>query len=76
MDKHIFTITFRGTFHIGLWNNLIRFLYDNKIKYWTKSVLAPTPDDCGLPQYYERLYFISDRMIHFDIKGLNKVIKI
>jgi hypothetical protein len=57
---------------MNLWNNLIRFLYNNKIKYWTDCRLSPTPDDCGLPQYYDRLFFITEKTIHFDIKGLHK----
>lgn len=65
MIKHIHSVTYRGSFPIGTWNKLIKFLYDNKIPYITKSNLSPTRDDAGLNKWYERIIFIYDKHIPY-----------
>ena len=54
---HIHIITYRGTLPFNTYNRLIKFLYDNKIKYITQSKLSPTRDDAGLDKYYDRVIF-------------------
>jgi phage antirepressor YoqD-like protein len=66
MNKHIHIITFRGCFPIDIWNRLIKFLYDNGIKYKTKSEISPTRDDAGLLKYYERVIFQYDKYIPYE----------
>ena len=69
--KHYYQITFRGTLDLGRWNSLLRWLYDNGIEYKCESKLSPTRDDAGLPKYFDRVSFSSERKIHFDFSGYN-----
>lgn len=64
--KHLHIITYRGCFPIDTWNKLIKFLYDNKIPYKTKSFCSPTRDDAGLNKWYERVYFVYDKYIPYN----------
>ena len=66
--KHLHIITFRGALDLAQWNTLLRYLYNSGINYKTETRLSPTRDDAGLPKYYERVLFETDRDIDFDFR--------
>lgn len=65
MHTHI--VTYRGIFPLDTYNRLIRFLYDNGIKYTTQYTLSKTPDDADLPRYYNRVIFWYPKYIEYRI---------
>lgn len=71
MLRHYYQITFRGTIDLAKWNNLLRYLFNSGIEYVTETNLSPTRDDAGLPKYFDRVIFSSERDIHFDFAGYN-----
>ena len=62
-----YSITWRGIFPMGEWNLFLKKLRELNIEYKYYSHMAKTRDDAGLPIYYERLHFWTDRdYIHDD----------
>ena len=62
---HIHIVTYRASLPINSYNKLIRFLYDNNIKYKYFSKISKTRDDSGLPIYYDRVIFWHTKYIEY-----------
>lgn len=74
-DIQCYSITYRGNSNMLLNNNrLIKLLWNNGIKYKTSDYFSKTRDDVGLPIYYTRIIFYTDRNYTHD-KNNHKIIK-
>lgn len=61
-DIQYYSVTWRGNSNQILNNNrLIKLLFNNGIRYKASSFISKSPDDCGLPCYYTRIQFYTDR---------------
>lgn len=57
-----YSVTYRGNSNILVNNNrLIKLLWSNGIRYKTSEYFSKTRDDAGLPIYYTRITFYTDR---------------
>jgi len=63
-----YQITFRGGLNIGIWNGILRQLFDMGIEYKTIEKLSPTKKGAGDFKWFSCIIFDTEK--HIDIKLL------